>query len=428
MIDMKRTGIVLMLCLSALTLCAQETNLKRTGSPECEAARIGMEAPYYYCDCHESSRTFAFPLEEEITDTVWYTATVDDLKQGISAYWFSDCSVTMEVYAMCTSKEPTISMTIGKNQMREIDVAKINQKISEMGETAQQLMGALTPHIRVYPNGGTGRVFCYPYNQGPSSSCDDPLPLRPAMTYVTNTQTNEYKLAYSSISSKGKAFILWKQEKSSACEIWLTLDSCDGQEIGRAKLTDSLHVYQPDSAALVNARSGHHDIWLHAKHAKNITGRLYYYNNPKYKEGIKTKKSSACQGKTLKVNMRTYSADTSFIDTLWVARDTLSLMKVQLTFKEPTLEYDTVRVFPTELSRGYRYTPSGDILYTYNDTIVEIVKKNTCTRRIQVTVLDPTGIEHSESERPRVYKQLRDGKMWIIVDERKYNALGQPVE
>ena len=424
---MKRIGIVLTWCLATLMLCAQETNKVRTGSPECEAARIGMEAPYYYCDCHESSRAFAFPLEEEITDTVWYTATVDDLKQGISAYWFSDCSVTMEVYAMCTSKEPTISMTIGQNQMREIDVEKINQKISEMGQTAQQLMGALTPHIRVYPNGGTGRVFCYPYGQGPSSSCADPLPLRPRMTYVSNTATNEYKLAYSLISSAGKSFILWKQEKSSPCEIWLTLDSCDGEEIGRAKLTDSLHVYQPNVEAMKAARTGKHDVWLHTKHANNITGRLYFYNNPKYEEGVTTKKSSACQGKTIKVNMRTYSTDTAFMDTLWVAKDTLKVMDVKLTFKAPTLEYDTVKVLPNELSRGYRYTPSGDILYTYNDTIVEIVKKNTCTRRIQVTVLDPTGIEHSESERPRVYKQLRDGQMWIIVDDRKYNALGLPI-
>lgn len=414
--------------LTALTaISVNSAPIRQIGSPDCETARQQMEAPYYYCDCFENSNTFSFPLEAEITDTVWYIASVDDLKKGISAYWFSDCSVTMEVYAMCTSKAPTISLTIGKNQMRDVDVAKINEKLNEMGQTAQEILGVLKPRIRVYPNGGTGRVYCYPYDEGPVSSCNDPLPLRPVMTYVSSNPTSEYKLDYTLIASTGKTFIHWKQKNSKPCEIWLTLDSCNGEEIGRATLSDSLHIFQPDSTIMKNAQTGKHNIWLHAKHANNISGRLYFYNNPKSPQQTKPEvNKKTCQGKSINVNMRTYKTDTTFVDTLWVKKDTLTTQKVTLTFTEPALEFDTVYVSPSQLKNGYRYTPSGDILYTYSDTIVDIVKTSTCTRRIQVTVLEPTGTENIFEKSGRIYKQILDGQLFIIVDDRKYTILGQP--
>ena len=424
----KQSLLVLTLLLAANPLFGRE-EVDCSNPQTCEEARYCLGAPYFYCDCSMNSRPFAFPVEEEITDTVWYTASVDDLKKGISAYWFADCSVTMEVYAMCTSKSPTISLTIGKNQMRDVDVAKINEKLSEMGETAQELLGALTPHIRVYPNGGSGKVYCYPYNEGPASTCDEPLPLRPGMTYVCSNTQSAYKMEWNLIPTSGNAFIHWKQEKNLSCEIWLTLDSCNGEEVGRAKLTDSLHVYFPNQDMLKAARTAKRTLWLHAKHAKDITGRLYWRSNPKYyEEALKAKTSSTCLGKTIKVNLRTYESDTTFTDTLWVVRDSLTTQQVKLTFEEPTLEYDTIQVLPSVLARGYRYTPSGDILYTYNDTIVDIIKKNTCTRRVQVTIQDPTGLDYQSAGDTHIYKQLHNGQLFIIVDDRKYTILGQPVE
>ena len=41
--------------------------------------------PYYYDECWNSSTPFSFPVEREIKDTMWFTATIDDIKQGISA-------------------------------------------------------------------------------------------------------------------------------------------------------------------------------------------------------------------------------------------------------------------------------------------------------------------------------------------------------
>ena len=151
----------------------------------CDSTMKILNLPHYSCMCKEFSTSFAFPLETEIKDTVWYTATINDLRQGICAYWFSSSSVTMEVFAFCSSKEPTFSLTVGPNQMRDIDSKMIEDKLNELSKQQQLMAETLTPHMRVYPlNGGSGRVYCYPYNQGPESKCDDPLPLRPGMTYV----------------------------------------------------------------------------------------------------------------------------------------------------------------------------------------------------------------------------------------------------
>ena len=396
----------------------------------CDSVTTILNLPRHYCACKEGSIPFAFPLEMEINDTTWFTATVDDLKQGMSAYWFADCSVTMEVFAFCESKVSTFSLTVGANQMRDVDAAEINAKLAEMGDMAKLANEILEPHMRVFPNkaGGSGRVYCYPYDQGPESKCEDPLPLRPIMTYVCDKPENVYRMEWSSIASTGKAFIHWKQKNNKPCEIWLTLDSCSGEEVGRVAMSDSLHVYQPDSAMLSNARKAKRSLWLHVKHASGFTGRVYWYNNPKQTEeqqAAVTKK--ICLGKTLKVNLRTYSTDTAFIDTLWVGHDTLTTMPVNLTFTQPTMEYDTVYLTEVELIIGYRYAASGDIFHEIGDYLVEIVKANTCTRRIQLTILEkPIEEGMNQNQLPRkATKRMQDGQLVLIINGQKYNVLGQ---
>lgn len=416
-------GLLVMLSMSAYAASSEPTD-----TVTCDSLARFYNAQPFFCECEFNSHPFAFPVDTVIADTTWFTATADDLKRGISAYWFADCSVTMEVYAMCVSQEPTFTLTIGRNQMREMDVTKINKKIEEMGNAAAYLKN-LTPHIRVYPhNGGSGRVYCYPYDQGPHSVCDDPLEVRAGMTYVCNEAENKYRLPWQNMPASGKAFIAWKQLKNQPADFVLTLDSCNGEEIGRTRLTDSLHVYQFDSAQLVTARKEKREIWLHVNHAKGFTGRVYYYyiNANKIVEG-ELVENSTCLGKKLTVNERTYVRDTSFVDTTRIAVDSLLTTPVHFTFTEPKMEYDTVSVMPADLNRGYRHS-SGHVLNTYGDTIVEIVKPNVCTRRIQVTVLDPSGVESVSAGRNGAYKQLQNGQLFILIDDRKYNVLGQQTQ
>lgn len=431
----KKIYIFILLLASLSINAAQQavTDSLEAAIAACEAATANRNVPYYYCDCYVTATKFQFPLEAEINDTVWYTATVDDLKQGISAYWFSDCSVVMEVYAFCTSKVPTISVTIGRNQMHEIDIATINQKLDEMGKTAEELFGLVTPRIRVYPkDGGSGKVYCYPYNHGVHSTCAEPLPLRPRMTYVCDQAYNAYKMDYSLIPSSGKAFVRWKQDKAKPAEIWFTLDSCNGEEIAHTILTDSLHVYTLDSAMLVQARKGKHPIWMHVQHEEDIVGRVNLYTNPKYTAPAPAIDMTTCLGKTLTANMRTYRSDTAFVDTLWVKKDTLCTMDVALEFTKPEMEYDTIYATAVQIARGYRYQPSGAIIRSFNDTIVDIVAEDECTRWIQVTPIEEipptppvnTSIDNMPMDgKPR--KMLINGQIYIVIDDRKYTILGQ---
>ena len=233
---MKKLLIILALVAAMKAEAQMQMPQARPWSSFCDSTMKILKLPRHYCMCKEFSDTFAFPLETVITDTVWYTATLNDLRQGFCAYWFSNTSVTMEVFAFCASKGPTFSLTVGPNQMREVDAKMIEDKLNDLSKEQQLMVETLTPHMRVYPhNGDTGRVYCYPYNHGPESKCDNPLPLRPGMTYICEKEENVYRLEWSSIAASGKAFVLWKQQKNKPCEIWLTLDSCTGKEIGRAE-------------------------------------------------------------------------------------------------------------------------------------------------------------------------------------------------
>lgn len=389
--------------------------------------------PEFYCECEYNSFTFAFPIDTMLTEPVWFSATVDDLKQGLSAYWFSNDYVVMDVYAFCMSTVPTFSMTVGPNRMYEMDLEEINKRLEDLGNSAAYLT-TLIPHIHVYTlNGGTGRVYCYPYDQGPHSTCENTLEMRPGMTFVCDQPENVYRLPYSSISSQGHAFIHWKHkpkktsQNSQPAEVWITKGACDGTEVGRMTMTDSLHVYLLDSAMLVGARKAKTDLWVHVQHAEGIAGRLRYVNNPKYAEPLTDLKKSTCVGKTITVNERTYASDTAFTELLWVAADTLQTQQVKLSFSLTT-KYDTVRVKESELRRGYVHS-SGRVLYNYGDTIIDIEKANTCTVRWYITVLNPEGIEIVESGKKKVEsrKIIENGQLFIIVDDRKYNVLGQQI-
>lgn len=418
--------IVMVLALSAMNAQAQTTMEAVPASAEdsCEWWREYYNAQYWFCDCHYHSIPFAFPLDEVISDTVWYKATFDDLRQGVTAFWFSDVAVTLEVYPLCVSTSPAISLTIGPNQMHEMDVTEINAQLDQIGNV--DYLKVLSPAIRVYPHdGGSGHVYCYPYGYGPEAKCADSLILQPSMTYVCSAPENVYRLKYDKIASSGKAIVHWQQDDNACADIWFTRGACEGNEVARHTLSDSLHVWSLDPAMLLDAREAKQDLWLHVKHENGKTGRLRYYNNPKYTDPATPITMKTCQGKTLSANGQTFSADTAFTDTLWVARDTLQTVDISLTFTAPELEYDTVWISAIELSRGYRYTASGTIFYEYGDSIVEIKKKNTCTRLVQVTLLNPEGVESITDGRRKAYKMIENGQLFIIVDERKYNVFGQ---
>ena len=343
--------ILYILALAAATCCYAQEHAPEMTEDWCWGKLPGY--PDHYCECSNTASQFQYPLEVEVTGTMWFTASVNDLKQGLSAYWFADCSVTFEVYAFCSSKTPTVTMTVGPNQMCDLDVAEINRRLDEMGDMAELMSQVLTPRVKVYPNGGTGHVYCYPYDQGPVSTCADPLPVIPRMTYVCDQPTEVYELHPEKIATSGKGFIQWKQKNNQPGTIRLTLGSCTGTEIANVTLTDSLRVLVLDPVKMKAAKTANQSIFVHVTHPAGYTGRMIYRNTLKWdNQRIDT---TLCQGKGLQLaDTILYETTVYPNDTLWTVADTLSLTTYYLTIEAPTPIYDTLRLKANQLPYNYR--------------------------------------------------------------------------
>lgn len=374
---MKKLFTIFMMAVLTLSAYAQEE------APQAYCLGWLPGYPEHFCECRNTSRTFQFPLETAITDTVWFKTTVNDLKQGMCAYWFSDCTVTMEVYAFCSSKTPTIKMTIGSNQMREMDVADINRRLDEMGDMAELASQVLEPRVKVYPNGGTGTVYCYPYDEGPQSTCSDELPLIPRMTYVCSHTEEVYELKPEKMASTGNGFIRWKQKNNLAGTIRLTADSCNGAEIATVTLTDSTRVLLLDATQMKSLKNAGRSVFVHVTHPADYVGRMYYHNRVIWDE--QRIDTTLCQGKSLQLADTMLSQTTVYPnDTLWKRGDTLSLTTYHLTVDTPVAQYDTLRLKAAQLPTTYRnqYIPKDG----WGDYDFTIHQNNRCDERYLVHV------------------------------------------
>lgn len=346
---MKKVLYIMML-LAAAPCCFAQQNAPQA-SNDCYGWLPGY--PAHYCECRETSQEFHFPLEQQLTDTMWFSSTVNDLKQGLSAYWFANSSITFEVYAFCSSKTPTITMTVGANQMREMDVATINRKLEEMGDMAELMAQTLTPRIKVYPNnGGSGTVYCYPYDQGPLSTCEDSLPLIPRMTYVCSDTTEVYELKPSRISKNGEGFIRWKQKDNKPGTIRLTTDSCNGPEIANETLMDSTHVLVLDADTMSAIKKAGKSVFVHVTHEPGYVGRMFYHNRVVWTESIVD--TTICQGMGLQLGDTILMEETIYPnDTNWIGSDTLSRTTFYVGVEVPIVKYDTLRLRAAELPKTY---------------------------------------------------------------------------
>lgn len=345
---MKRTLYIFVLTIAACCLAQQMPAVDTS----CAGWFPGL--PDHYCECRTTSQAFRFPLREEISTPRWFSTTIDDMRQGLSAYWLSDDTIAFEIYAFCSSDVPTITMSVGPNQMREMSVEAINAKLESMGEQAQMLGQLLTPRIRVYTaHGRTGTVYCYPYDQGPESTCDTFLNVLPRMTYVCDQPDEVYVLQPSRIPSTGTGFIRWRQKKNLPGTIRLTKDSCNGPEIAAFTLADSMRVYVLNPDTMKALRHAGNSVYMHVSHDSGYVGRITYHNTIKWDSQVID--TVLCQGKTLQLGDTILGETTEYGgDTLWKQADTLSLTAYRLTVEPPAPVYDTLRLKTKQLPYTYR--------------------------------------------------------------------------
>ena len=351
------------------------------GSWLCEMERKMLGAKHFYCDCKENSTEFTYPMNIEITDTMWFEAGIKDLKKGLTAFIYSDCSMQIDVFAFCSSKEPSISMTVGKNQMREMDVATINKKIEEMGSVGE-LADILTAHMRIYPiDGGTGNMVAHPYDEGPASTCENTLSIYRSMTMVSSNSDDVYMLPVSEIPASGKLFVQWKEKKNNPCQLRITRGSCDGTIIAETTLSDSTKLFFFNPEQLKEIRQTQENLYLHLSHAASIVGRLRV-RIPQFEEIAND--TTICQGLGLQLADTLLTETTTYIgDTVWLAGDTVGVFTYNLTIAEPEIQYDTIFVRKKKLPLLYRDQGYVDAIGDF-DIILENYEE--CNERVMLHV------------------------------------------
>lgn len=355
---MNKRNIIFTLLLFACTLVQAYDY-----DPECESDRKRRGYPHYYCPCIKDAREFYFGMTETISDTVWFSATVPDLRKGISAYWFSDCSIQLEAYAFCHSVGPTITMTVGKDQMREMDVADINRKLDEMGQLGSFIQD-MKVKLRVYPiGGGSGTVMVYPYEVGPESACDAPIRVVNGMTVVSSHAEDVFELRPETMVANRQMFVQWKQKKNLPAEIVVRQGGCDGTIVDRVQLSDSTKLYYPSMALISEMKSKDESLYFSVLHDENVVGRMLFRTTAVF-EHYETD-TTLCQGLEFRLADTTLTNTTVFgPDSVWMTRDSVGIYQYTVNFTAPEPMMDTMLVRKNQVPFWYKGT---HVVTTYGD-------------------------------------------------------------
>lgn len=270
---MKRIYILTIFVLTAMpALLAEHTAIAPDRvTSACEWLRKLSGLPTHYCYCLEESHTFAFPLDTRITEPVWYTATLGDVKQGITAYLYADCEVKIDMYSLCSSDNAMYSYTLSPNQTRDINSDAIENKLASMG--IEDISDYTPVHLKIYPVGGTGgRVICMPYNQGYHSTCSDCLAIFPEMTIVSSHADDVFYLDPAYIPTDEGLSVSWQGSDDAPCHLRITRATCDGELLAEADIV--AEPYNIPINLLERARVDGERLYFHFSHDASAVGRI----------------------------------------------------------------------------------------------------------------------------------------------------------
>ena len=359
---------------------------------ECLAS-LGIKTPYFYCDCKETSDPFTYGTDMIVNDTLWFTAKMADLKKGLTAYWFANGAVQIDIFPTCTSDLSILSISIGKNSAYNLSNDEINKKLEEAGEMGS-LAENMSVNIRVAPkNGASGRAIFTPYNEGHHSTCEDPMPVHYKIPYVLSHTDNHYRLVYT--AKPRDLAVKWMQNKKEPVRVEVTKGNCTSSEvIASAVLTDSSKVWIPDMDMLKEAYSNKDSLYFNFYTEENTVGRIYFIAPYKTVEYVVD--TTVCKGFGLHLADTSLYANTVYKDTfLMPMTDTILFTTYNLTVTEPVAEYDTITVASTEFPFLYK---NQAVVNGYGDYPITIRKAGECDRQIflHVKASTPTAILNGE--------------------------------
>ena len=350
-----------LLCMATSAIYAQVTE------ENCEESVIANGWPSYYCDCKFNAEAFTLPLDMQIYDSVWFDAYLSEIADGLSAYLYSDCDMSFDVYIGCTAKSPKYQAVFEKNQTNTVNSQTIKEKLDEMG------LGNLNQrfYICISPvNGLGGRLIASAPDKGFPSTCADPLRLFPGMSFLSTDVESVYVIDPSDIEADIDLVIQWVGDNNAPCQLTVTRGACNGTVIEQINITDNNQIFRLSARDLELAWENDELFYLHFAHAPNTTGTLRCMTAI-YEEDVEA--IELCQGKALQLADTILTQPTVYFgDTMHVADNRFAVKIYDLTFIQPQALRDTIRLKNSQLPYNYRgqYTiPVGGINQDYDVTI-----------------------------------------------------------
>jgi len=353
---------------------------------DCEILRDQNGWPMHYCDCqNDHTKLMALPIDTTITDSIWFKSTLKVfINSGMTAYLYSETDVYFDIYQRCTTPKTLLDTVIKQNRAFEIDGETLQQKLAENGQSNANM--AIYVCIHPAEEGKSSRVLCYPYGQGPASTCEDILPIVPAMTFVSSHPEDVYELPTTIMPEKGEMRVEWFNH-TGACLLKVTRGTCDGEVELEAGLDEP---YILHNELLQKARENGENLYLHFIHAEGTTGRVQV-NRIDYIDLYTD--TTICQGNGLQLTDTLLTETTIYpYDTIQQDANLFHVLNYRLTISEPEVEHLTAVACDSYDWNGMTYTTSGDYNYWTSteagcDSIVTLHLTINQSERVEETVV-----------------------------------------
>ena len=347
---------LLSICLILLGLgCAVSTS---AAIPEnCDSIRQAKDYPDHYCMCEYEIKTasgISNLKDVNFSDSIWFKTSLKTFTNaGMTAYLFSESDVQVDIYQNCRTSKKLYSFTVPENQTRDLDHETILEKLEQNGVDPSSVN--MTIRVVFYPivDGADCRLMCYPYNTGPNSTPEDPLPVLVGMNYVSSYAYDVYELKAENIPASCALYTQWKEASDLTCNLTITRGSVDGEVVAEHDFLDASTYFRFDPNLLAEVRKSGESLYMHYHHDASAAGRIIT------REATLTEEVTdlaLCQGKTLEAYDTVYTTpDIVVYDRAWVGNSLkVCEYKYNLTFTEPVLQYDTLRVHVSDMPILYR--------------------------------------------------------------------------
>ena len=336
--------------------------------------------PDHYCDCSVNNiRISSLDALNDLhfNDSIWFKTSSNTFTEaGMTAYLFSESDVQVKIFQKCTSEKTLFSTDVPKNQTRDMDHEYILDKMAQNGGSGANMV----IYVLFYPTveGADCRLMCYPYNQGPNSTPEAPLPMLVGMTYVSSHAYDVYELKAESIPASRRLYTRWTEPSNLSCHLRITRGSVNGETIAEHDFLSAEDYYHFSTQLLDELATSGESLYLHFTHDAAAAGRIV---TQEIQITDVLTHIEVCQGKSWIYDGVEYTQSVLLpYDTIWTSEIAMDIYKYDVQFLAPELQYDTLALLSTDLPYNYR----GETLADYGDYELLLHTDGECDEHIQL--------------------------------------------